>query len=1156
MKNILFYLVLLLGCFQIYGQTFSGRIYTGDDQLPAPFTTLYIEHSGLGTVSDQDGNFKIDIPPALAENVLTISFIGYLPQNISIKDLRTDSLNVFILEKDITGLKEVVLTSKKKTYKPLQLLKKSLKHIEENYSTDTVSFDGYYREMVSENGKYIKYSDAICEFNYAPYREKKYKRTEYFNDWLSVSLSDIPSHWGERFHRGHYPTITLKGDKARIIAARSSSNLSDKGQSANIEGGPLGVLGKDRVKFRQLFTKKNNFKKYTYTLSEKLDSTTQEWDYVVSFYPTKFVEDSIPKNKRALYKLNKNNLSGQVTIDRNTFAIKCIEYSVPKELRHRICTYKSMNLKHFDYRVKTEYSFVNGKYYISYAQLQDEFVFTDTVTNTRTAYNSTSELKIYNINPKKVHAFKSEDLFANTDANQLYDFAVDYDSLLWSTYLDKHPEYAIPKKVRLHMEEKKPLEKQFVDKHKRDLSLPPPLARESDYTYTIHGETIADEYDWLKDTKDPKHNIEVMDYIQAENAYFDNYVTPLRQHQRELFKELKSYQATSKESLPYKENGYFYYSKLLEGNDYYIHYRKKEGSDVEEELLNVQELSANHVFYQAGVLGVSPNNKVMAYGENTTGKDGFVTKFKNLETQKILADSLQNIGDMIWISDSSFLYTVREPKTYRVGELRYHKLFDDSSNDELVYREEDLRSSVSIYKSSSKELIFLICGNSISSEIHFMRMKDENHQFQVIYPREENHIYGISHVGDQFYIMTNKKAINQKLVKVDTANYAQKHWVEVLPHQDNVTINNFKVFKNHLVYVEEENAQARLMIKNFETGKTHQVKINEDYYSISLYRNSDFDTDSLRYLYTSFETPTTIMSYHMDTKEERVVKEEEIGEPYKNGYLKVKRVWATARDGEKVPITLFYDRFRYRKKGWSSRMLLTSYGSYGMSQGVHYQSDILPLLKRGFIYAIAHIRGGRDLGQHWHDDGKMLNKMNTFTDFIDCTEFLIEEGYTKKGEVTIEGGSAGGLLMGAVSNMRPDLYKAVVLNVPFVDVINTMLDDKLPLTTGEYLEWGNPNKKRYFKYMRSYSPYDNVKAQDYPPMFFFTGLNDTRVGYWEPAKMVARLRKMKTDDQVLLLKTNINAGHGGGSGAYSYLKDRAMKYAMFFELYRKDTYSQ
>lgn len=1149
MKNIFFLVVFVCFSVVLLGQTYSGTIYTADDKLPAPFTTIFIEQSGLGTVADKHGKFTLDIPKELHHMSISISFIGYIKQDIPITSLKRNEENVFYMQEEVTGLQEVVLTTKRKGYTGLQLLKKSLKHIEENYSTDTTSFDGYYRETVTENGKFIKYADAICEFNYAPYREKRFKRREYFSDWRSISLSDISQNWGERFHRGHYPNKTLKGDELHVIASRSSDDLSAKGQEANIEGGPLGLLGKDRVKFRKLFTRKSDFNKYEYKLSEKLDSVTNELDYVVSFTPIKFASDTLPKKFSIRFKFYSNNVGGHITIDRKTFAIKRIEYSVPKQFRNHICNYKSMNLKHLDYRVRSDYTFIDGKYYLSYMKLEDEFVYMDTITNTRTAYNSTSELNMYNVSPNDKQTFSRDDLFVNSDANQIYDYAVDYDSVAWNTFTAEYPMYNIPQDIRAQMESKKPLEQQFVDKHIRDLSFPEPIAKEEAYTYKMHGQTIQDNYAWLKDVKDPKHNDKVMNYIREENAYFANYFTPLRKHQRNLFKELKRYTLKNTTSLPVKVNGYYYYSKYIEENEHPIYYRKKEHGQKEEELLNVEKLAKGKVYYSAGITGISPNNTIMAYIENTTGKDKSILKFKNVETGILLKDSLEDLGGMVWLDNSTFLYTVQDPKTYRTYEVRSHKLLTPYTSDRVIYTEKDEMFDVSVNKTKSKEFVIITAGSSTTSEQYFIRTHSAHLNPTCIYPREEGHRYSVSHVEDQFYVLTNKKAINNRLVKVDTNQYEISNWTDVIPHQEDVILANYIVFKNYLAYSEKENAQGRMMVMDLETKKTHQIKIKDDLYSVYFSSNPDFDSDTLQYAYTSFETPSRVYRYHMGTKEQRIIKKEVIAYPYM-GRLKSKRVWATAKDGTEIPITLFYDKYKYYKKGWNKKVLLTAYGSYGASQEPGFNTALLSLVQRGFLYAVAHVRGGGDLGQAWYNQGKMLNKKNTFTDFIDCAEYLIEEEYTKKGEITIEGGSAGGLLMGAVSNMRPDLFKAVILNVPFVDVMNTMLDDKLPLTTGEYIEWGNPNKKKYFNYMMSYSPYDNVKAQNYPHMFFFTGLNDTRVGYWEPAKMVARLRKTKTDDNVLLMKTNLNAGHGGSSGRYSYYKDVAMKYAILFELYR------
>jgi len=1146
----------LIGFKFLVAQTITGKIICSDDKQPASFATVLIEGKGFGTATDENGVFKLTIPKEYAAEKLTISFLGYTKKSILISSLKPSGNNIYI-KKDIASLAEFTVVARK-DYTPKQMLKKVLKNIEQNYSNDTLSFDAYYRETLTENGKYIKYADAVCEFNYAPYQYKKYKNKEYTSVWEAPNtLSDLPRSWGERLHRGHFWFRTLKKDELKIIEARSSDNLTQRNLTANIEGGPLGLLAKDRVKFRQYFLNKKKFNEFDYTLKEELDSIHKGYNYVLYFIPKTAKEIVDTTNKKWKYRgrFRKNNQEGKMIIDRNTFAIKSIEYAISKNLKKYLCGFNAMNIKHFDYRIKEEYTLINDKYYLTSIKQQDEFIYKDTIENTVTPYNATIEIFINNIHPKTTdNIFKKETLFTNSDANQLFDYPLYYNDTFWTKYSVKRSEFNIPENIRKDMEDKKVLEKQFSDKHRRDTTLKAPIAEVMPFKYNIHKEEVIDNYAWMKDVTQPKQNREVMDYINAENKYFSNYFIPLRKQQRSLFSELKNYTEKNYKSLPIKKNGYIYYLKYIGENEYPIYYRKKENSTKEEVLLNVQEMAKDKQYYNAAVTAISPNNNIMAYSENTTGNDNYVIKFKNLKTNKLLKDSLTFASSLIWLNDSTLIYASQEKKTNRTNKVTIHSLFTNQTNDRVIKFEKDVRFGLNLWKSKSKEFIFIHSSSSTTSEQYFLRTNATNFTPKLLYFREENHRYMVSHAKNRFFILTNKKALNGKIMVADTSDYSMNKWKPLVPHNKKILLRSFEIFDKFLVISEKEDAQPRLRVLNFSTDKSHKIKFKEDYYSIGIGYNPAFETDSLQFNYSSYITPHTVYNYNMETEEKRIVKRRK-WQTNKHSAYKIERIWATAKDGEKIPITLFYNKYWAinKKEPQKNKILLTSYGSYGSGQGVGFNTSLFPLINRGFIYAIAHIRGGNDLGEKWHLDGKMLNKKKTFTDFIACTEYLIEKEYATKGNITIQGASAGGLLMGAVANMRPELFKAVILDVPFVDVVNTMLDDKLPLTTGEYEEWGNPNDKKYYKYIKSYSPYENVAKKDYPPMFFFTGINDSRVGYWEPAKMVAKLRSFKTDKNILLLKTNLNAGHGGDSGRYSYYKSLAMKYALIFDLYKNST---
>ena len=678
-------------------------------------------------------------------------------------------------------------------------------------------------------------------------------------------------------------------------------------------------------------------------------------------------------------------------------------------------------------------------------------------------------------------------------------------------------------------------------------TLSAPVAKKLPKKLKKHNEIRIDDYYWLNDRENP----EVIDYLNQENSYYDAMTAHTKDFQKQLFEEMKGRIKEDDQSVPYLYNGYYYITRYEKGQDYPIYSRKKGSLDAPEEILfNCNELAKGHTFFQLGGLSVSPDNRFASFGVDTVGRRIYTIKIKNLETNEILPDVIENAtGGSVWANDNHTLFYTRQDKvTLRANQIFKHKLQTSADQDILVFEEKDETFNVSVGKEKSRKYIVIGSESTMTTEYRIVNSDTPDAEFKVFQPRVRGLEYSISHFGDSFYILTNKdKATNFKLMKTPENATEKKHWKEVIAHRDDVLLEDIEIFSNYLVVEERFNGLNHIRIMPWSGEGEYYLPFGSETYNAYTTTNVDFDTDILRYSYQSLATPSSVIDFNMKTKEKEIKKEQAVlgGQFDKNNYVE-ERVWATAKDGIKVPISLVYRKDL--KKDGTNPLLQYAYGSYGVTMEPYFSTTRLSLLDRGFIYAIAHIRGGEDLGRQWYEDGKLLKKKNTFTDFIDCSQFLIQEKYTSPAHLYAEGGSAGGLLMGAVVNMAPELYHGVIAQVPFVDVVTTMLDDSIPLTTGEYDEWGNPNKKEYYDYMLSYSPYDNVKNQTYPNMLVTTGLHDSQVQYWEPAKWVAKLRTHKKDTTVLYLHTNMDAGHGGASGRFEAIKELAKEFAFLLDL--------
>ncbi|MFZ2905381.1 MAG: S9 family peptidase [Cyclobacteriaceae bacterium] len=684
----------------------------------------------------------------------------------------------------------------------------------------------------------------------------------------------------------------------------------------------------------------------------------------------------------------------------------------------------------------------------------------------------------------------------------------------------------------------------------------PPAAEKVAKELTANGNTRIDNYYWMKLTEEQK-NAEVKDeqtqkvlnYLTAENDYLTAKMKHTEALQEKIYQEIIGRIKQTDETVPYKDNGYWYYTRYEEGKEYPIYCRKKGSlTGSEEVLLNVNDLAKGHSYYAITGLSVSEDNNLLAYAEDSVSRRRYTIYVKDLHTGKIIDTPIPNTeGDITWANDNkTFFYVKKDSVTLRSRWIVRHKLGENPYKDQSVADEKDETFYTGIYKTKSNKYLVVWSSSTLTNHYQLLNANTPDGKFKDFTPREKGLEYSIDHYNDKFYIVTNAEALNFRLMETPETKTTKANWKETIAHRKDTLLQGIEIFKDYMVLSERAQANTLMRIIDQKTGAKHYLNFGEAAYTVYPSVNLDFDTELLRYGYTSLTTPNSQFDYNMRTHERKLLKQQEVVGGYKPEDYQTERIWATADDGTEVPMSIVYKK-GIQKDG-NNPTLLYAYGSYGSSTNPTFASSRLSLLDRGFVYAIAHIRGGQEMGRQWYEDGKMFKKKNTFTDFIDCAEFLIEQKYTNPEKLFATGGSAGGLLMGAVVNMKPELFKGVIAEVPFVDVVTTMLDDEIPLTTGEFDEWGNPDNLESYLYMLEYSPYDQVKAQNYPNMLVTTGLHDSQVQYWEPAKWVAKLRELKTDNNTLLLRTNMETGHGGTTGRFKVHRETAQEYAFIIDL--------
>ena len=675
-------------------------------------------------------------------------------------------------------------------------------------------------------------------------------------------------------------------------------------------------------------------------------------------------------------------------------------------------------------------------------------------------------------------------------------------------------------------------------------SLQSPTAAKIPKELSQQGQARIDNYYWLNERENPK----VIDYLNAENEYTSNVMKPLKGFQENLFEEMKARIKETDSSVPYFSDGWYYYLRYEEGQEYPIYCRKEGDLEAEENiLLDVNVLAKGHEYYDVSGMSISPNKKVMAYGVDTLSRRIYIIHFKNLETGENFSQTIENTtGSSSWANDNKTLFYTKKDKALRSFQIWKYNFGNGVNTAELVFEESGETFNCFVYKSKSKKYIFIGSSSTLSSEYQFVDADFPDQDFNMLQPRENELEYGIGHLNDDFYILTNWQAKNFRLMVVNVDAPEKENWKEVIPHRKDVLIEDIELFSNFILLEERIEGISNIRVINRKTKEDHYVNFGEKAYTAYASTNLELDSHILRLAYTSLTTPGTHFDYDMNTREFTLLKEQEILGVFDKEDYKSERLMVKVRDGVKVPVSLVYHKNTNLDR--TAPILLYGYGSYGHNIDPYFSSGRLSLLNRGFVYAIAHIRGSETLGRTWYEDGKMMNKKNTFFDFIDCGKYLVEKKYGSPEKLFAMGGSAGGLLMGAIVNYEPKMWKAIVAQVPFVDVLTTMLDESIPLTTGEFDEWGNPKQKEAYDYIKTYSPYDNVEPKDYPNMLITTGLHDSQVQYWEPAKWVAKLRELKTDDNILLLKTQMDFGHSGASGRFEGLKEVALEYAFILNL--------
>ncbi|RLD83616.1 MAG: hypothetical protein DRJ10_03155 [Bacteroidetes bacterium] len=1139
MKSILISLltgIAVLNCFAQSDIVIKGKVVDIADK-PIPYANITITGSTIGVISNMEGLFRISINSKFSNDSIKISYIGFNTITKNISEIQKGKIQKYVLTDRVFNLSEVMI----KPESGKEILLKAISKIPENNYTNSYYLDAFYREYLIEDSTYTQLSEAACRFYMDSLQEFNFEKgaMEYLNEgWFYSDETGLNIEILLDNAISVYPN-----DQVKLINTRSSENNSSSFVKFTITGGPMGTIASNKLRYPVSFFRMDNPKinrKYIFKLED-----------IVLFGNSRVYKISFSKKRKSFF-------SGVFYVDTRNYAFVGIDYHVST---HRLEYFKNhhyhvirpgiaYNMKnpikdeyyHTGYQVKLRYHKIDEKWFLKSIHKENDLTYLYVKENQHTNVKGVYDLLINNVTINNVRAFHKDSIYKFISHINLFNNPLSYNKKIWDQYNVLLPTKREAKAIS-DLEKERPLVDQFATKNKYKPFLKPPIAEKAIAFTIVHNDTLYDNYAWMRNREDQK----VQEYLDIENEYFNNYQVPLHEIERSLFYEMKGRIPQDKEkSIPFKMGGYFYYTIASKNTNYPELYRKKDTIGSNGKLiLDIPKLAKNSEYYAIASFKASPDDKILAYLEDKTGTGRFYYLFKNLQTNKYLQDTLFNANNLIWTGkENVIIYSIKDSLN-RIYQVNLHVLNSHQSSDKVLFYEKDNTRSIYISQSQSRDFIFLYSENSNTQELFICDMKN-NSDYKFNLFNENTNEYEIipEHYKNDtvFYIFTNKDALNWKLCKTSVSGSLAYNDV-IANKGQSILLKDFLVLKNHLVSIEQTNLTQRIKITNNLDKKSRYIHLDEDYCSIRL-KNVPLSSDSIVYIVSTMGKPSVTYSYNLNTKKNLIVKNNKlIG--FSSSKYKTELVWATSNDSTKIPIFLFYNKKQTLKK--SNYLILNAYGAYNTALSYSFPQTYLSLIDRGFIYAEALIRGGGELGEKWYKDGKLLNKLNSLNDFIACSEYLIDEGYTTPEKIVIEGGSAGGLTMGYAINERPELYKAAILSRPFVDVLNTLLDTTTTLTTLDWDEWGNPYKKEYYDLIKSYSPYDNIKTQEYPNMLFITGAKDEQVNYWEPAKMVAKLRAKKTGSNTLLLKTYMRSGHGGNSGKYGFLNEQALKFAFILD---------
>ncbi len=1124
-------LIFILLCFTQFSfaqnyLSIYGKVTDKQSGKPISYATISIKNRAIGTVTNTEGSFVFHIPEKYKNDSLAVSSIGYKTYTVKISDIANKKLDIQ-LEKKVYDLSEI----KVKPKNALEIVKQAIAKIPENYPTKPINMDGFYREMTFENDTCVEMAEAACEFYYRPYDEEvdflkaielSFKKPEnfkdYYNSFLDISFLLNPD------------------DRVNIIEARASS-LNHKQRFKIVPmGGPIGLITWDLSKLKLYMLTKKALKHNNRYKLESITTYNNRQVYVITYTKKKYrysVKAYIDINSLTFVAFEINLPENDFrTADNWTSALYLKKKKKCKDIQrlHKkkiIVNYKEIKHKWYLSSIHYEliFDYIFSKYY-RYKDVQNKI-----------SYQIQKELLINNIKTEHVHEITQDSSFVNSVYAVLCDYDLEYNPNFWKNYniIKNTPlQDSLIKQLEIY----EPIEKQFTQQLKVDTNFKAPIAKKINQLnpYT----KLEDDYFWMQDIKNP----DVLKYVDAENKYTENYLLPLKKMRRNLYYELlnREVKDTSSISTKIKNGDYEYYFKQEKGTDNENIYRKKTIANAKEELIvdTKEKTNANSNYYIEN-FAVNGNNTLIAYTENFGIGYENTVKIKDIIKKKDV-DSLDNIMGIIWCKNQNAFYYITWNNTNRFNKLYKHIVGKNRKNDQLIYEEKNPLNNIGTFLSDNKYLVLQSSSDFYYNKVYFIDLDDKNENLQLMCEEKKGETHHINIVNDTLYSLSLEKTTNYILYYSPAGKFKKENWEKLIVNGQNTIFDGFLILKDYIVILTRQNMLYKINIYE-KTGEfVKAISFKEETYTINLKNNIEIQKNNkFQFTYTSLKTPFILYEYDIKKGEQKQIKQDKI-----NGYdekqYKTELLWVGSKNGVKIPISLVYNKKKSKLNG-KSPLFLTTYGSYGGSTNPEFSANNLSLIDRGFIYAIAHVRGGSELGESWHEQAMQLKKKNTFNDFIACAEYLIDNNYTSKGKIIAEGGSAGGLVMGAIANQRPDLFNTLILRSAYLDVLGSLTDSTAKFYNDDQGEFGNPEIPEVYNYIKSYSPYQNIKTQNYPNMLFYIGLNDNRVEYWQSLKSVAKLRALKTDNDSLFLKTELYAGHNGYYGSDAYFAEMAFIYA-------------